>query len=380
MEIVYNNCFGVDSRWFFHERCFRSVSCRRLLLVYFDMGTNSKDIWVALDAMGGDYAPSEIVRGAVMAASKGTNVILVGDENKIRAEMGSAGGARLKICNATQVIEMDDQPARAIRSKPDNSISKAFELVRDEKADAVLSAGNSGAMMVASKWILGDVPGIFRPAIAVPIPTPKGEIVMVDGGISTDCSPENLFQFAIMGHFYARHVLKKESPRVGLLNIGEEKSKGNLAVQKVYEFLEQSDLNFVGNVEGDRLFAGDTDVIVCDGFIGNIVLKVSEGIAREFLNLLKENLKQGGISEKLGMIFLRKTLGSLKKKLDWGEYGGAFVMGMAGNVIITHGKSNANSIANALSFAGRVAQSNLSKVIMTELTSKMSKRHEQASI
>jgi glycerol-3-phosphate acyltransferase PlsX len=334
---------------------------------------NSKETWIALDAMGGDHAPGEIVRGAIIAASKGINVILVGNESRISQELGDTTGSRIKIHHTSQVIEMADQPARAIKAKPDNSLSKAFELVKEKKADAILSAGNSGAMLVASKWCLGDTPGIFRPAIAVPIPTPRGEIVMVDGGISTDCSPENLFQFAVMGHVYSKHVQKIESPRVGLLNIGEEKSKGNLTVQKAYEFLQSSKLNFVGNIEGDKLFLGEVDVVVCDGFIGNIILKVSEGVAREFLNILKKSLNDGGIMSKVGMLLMKNSFRSMKKKLDWAEYGGALIMGVEGNVIITHGKANATSIANALSFADKVAKADLSRILSSELTLNINK-------
>jgi len=335
------------------------------------LSSNSKEVWVALDAMGGDFAPSEIVKGAVLGAAKGNNVILVGDEPSIRKELGESFGERLRIHHAPQIIKMDDSPVRALKEKPQNSITSALELTRDKKAHVFISAGNSGALMVASKWTLGDIPGIFRPAIAVPIPTPKGEGVMLDGGSSTDCSPENLFQFAVMGHHYARRILKIDKPRIALLNIGGEKSKGNLEVQKAYEFLSSSELNFTGNIEGDELFSGKVDVIICDGFVGNIVLKVAEGTARKMLNTIKDSVEQGGFVERLGSMLLRKIFRSIKKQMDWMEYGGAVIMGVEGNVIITHGKSTASSIANAIAFATRVATADLAGIISEEIRNSM---------
>jgi glycerol-3-phosphate acyltransferase PlsX len=225
--------------------------------------------------------------------------------------------------------------------------------------------------MVASKWTLGDIPGIFRPAIAVPIPSEKGECVMLDAGSSTDCSPENLFQFAVMGHHYARRVLKIEKPGIALLNIGSEKSKGNLEVQKAYEFLSSSEMNFIGNIEGDELFSGKADVIICDGFVGNIVLKVTECTARKMMNAIKSGVEKGGITERLGIMLLNRIFRTMRKQMDWMEYGGAVIMGVEGNVIITHGKSNASSISNAISFATRVAKANLAGIISEEIRNSM---------
>jgi len=340
--------------------------------------TNSKEVWIALDAMGGDYAPAEIVRGAVLGASRGNNVILVGDEEKIRKELGQVSGKRLKIEHASQAITMDDSPVKGLKVKPDNSITKALEMLKNKKADAFISAGNSGALMVASKWTLGDIPGIFRPAIAVPLPASGGEGVMLDGGTSTDCSPENLFQFALMGHHYARRILKIEKPKIGLLNIGGEKSKGNLAVQKAYEFLSASNLNFIGNVEGDEIFSSRADVIVCDGFVGNIVLKVAEGTARKITGAIREGVDKGGFVEKIGIMLMQKVFRAVKKKMDWMEYGGAVIMGVEGNVVITHGKSTASSIANALTFATRIAKANLAEIISDEIRNNLIRSMPQA--
>ena len=334
------------------------------------MADNQNNIhWIALDAMGGDFAPSEIVKGAVIAASRGVHTILVGDEAQIKSELGDSTGEHLRIVHAPEKIEMTDSPVRAMKSKPNNSLSKAFELARDKEASAVLSAGNSGALLVGAKWVLGDIPGIFRPAIATPLPTPIGEAVLLDAGVSTDCSPENLFQFAIMGHFYVKNVLKRENPRIALLNIGEEKSKGNVTVQKVYEFLSNSNLNFVGNIEGDEIFGGSADVIVCDGFVGNIVLKVAEGTGRAIFNMFRQNVSKGGLMGKLGSMMIRDSMKSIKKKMDWREYGGALIMGVKGNVIITHGKSKAQSIANALCYADSLAKTDLAEMISREITS-----------
>lgn len=334
------------------------------------MAENHNNIhWIALDAMGGDYAPAEIVKGALIAASRGVHTILVGDEKQIRAELGNSFGKHLRIIHTSEKIEMTDSPVRAMKSKPDNSLSKSIELARDKEASAVLSAGNSGALLVGAKWILGDVPGVFRPAIATPIPTPIGDAMLLDAGVSTDCSPENLFQFALMGHFYVKNILKRESPRIALLNIGEEKSKGNVTVQKVYEFLSESNLNFVGNIEGDEIFSGSADVIVCDGFVGNIVLKVAEGTGRAIMEMIKENVSKGGFKEKIGSLMLRDSMKSIKRKMDWREYGGALIMGVRGNVIITHGKSKAPSIANALVYADSLAKTDLAEMISNEITS-----------
>jgi glycerol-3-phosphate acyltransferase PlsX len=329
--------------------------------------------WIALDAMGGDFAPTEIVKGALIAASNGVNVILVGDENVIRKELGNAGGENLKILHAPESIEMGDHPVRALKQKPDNSLTRAFEITRDGQASVILSAGNSGAMMIASKWVLGEIPGIFRPAIAVPVPTPTGSVVLIDAGVSTDCSPENLFQFGWMGHIYAKHILKIKSPRVALLNIGEEKSKGNIVTQKAYEFLSESGLNFIGNIEGDEIFVGKADVIACDGFVGNIALKILEGTARGFMSVFKKSVTTGGMFDKIGVMLLAGTIKSMKRKMDWREHGGALIMGIKGNVIITHGKSNASSIANALKFASKIAESDLANVVTKEIASNMKK-------
>ncbi|MCD6217089.1 phosphate acyltransferase PlsX [bacterium] len=336
-----------------------------------DSDLNNGIKWIALDAMGGDNAPSAIVQGAVIAASKGVHVILVGDEKVIRKELGNSGGDCLKIFHASEQIEMGDSPVRAMKKKPDNSLARAFELARDKKASAVLSAGNSGAMLVAAKWVLGDTPGIFRPAIAIPMPTPKVESVLLDAGVSTDCSPENLYQFAVMGHFYAKKVLKKEKPSIALLNIGEEKSKGNVIVQRAHEFLSESKLNFIGNIEGNEIFDGKANVIVCDGFIGNIMLKTLEGTATVFFNAFREIVSSSGWKERLGAMLISGSVKSIRRKMDWREYGGALIMGVKGNVVITHGKSQASTIANALEFAQKLANANLAGSISEEIANNM---------
>lgn len=336
-----------------------------------DSDLNNGIQWIALDAMGGDDAPSAIVQGAVIAASKGVHVILVGDEAIIRKELGDSGGDCLKIFHASEQIEMGDSPVRAMKKKPDNSLARAFELARDKKASAVLSAGNSGAMLVAAKWVLGDTPGIFRPAIAISMPTPKGNSIFLDAGVSTDCSPENLYQFAVMGHFYVKKVLKREKPSIALLNIGEEKSKGNVIVQRAHEFLSASNLNFIGNIEGNEIFDGKADVIVCDGFVGNIMLKSIEGTANVFLNAFREIASHGGLKERIGTLMLGNSLRGIKRKMDWREYGGALIMGVRGNVVITHGKSQASTIANALAFAQKVADADLAGSISEEIANNM---------
>lgn len=309
---------------------------------------------IALDAMGGDNSPRVEIEGAVIAASQlGIEIILVGDENKIRDELKKHGNSHnlpLTIVKATEVITMDELPAMAVRKKRDSSIVVAVRLVKEGKADAVVSAGSTGAVMTACLFELGRLKGISRPALATLMPTLTGDSVLLDIGANVDCRASNLLEFAVMGNVYARYILKKENPRVGLLSVGEEDSKGNELIKEAYLLFEKGPFNFIGNVEGREIVNGKADVVVCDGFIGNVVLKFGESVAEMILTLLKQEFTRGILS-KIGVMFLRPALKNFRKRVDYSEYGGAPLLGIDGDCIICHGSSNSKAIMNALRVA-----------------------------
>ena len=293
---------------------------------------------IAVDAMGGDFAPEQIVFGAVRAAKKyGCEIVLVGDEAKIREVLKRETGWEnlgITIHHTTQVIEMDEHPADAVRSKKDSSIVVATKLVKDGVCDAVLSAGSTGAAVTAAQLILKRIKGIGRPTIATPIPTTKGVTLMLDSGANVDSKPIHLVQSGMMGSIYAEYVFGIKNPRVGLLNIGEEETKGNEQARETYPLLKElRSINFCGNAEGRDIPKGNFDVVICDGFVGNVVLKFAEGLAKTIMKLIKEAIKELG------------------KRLDASEYGGAPLLGVNGVCIISHGSSNAKSICSAIGVA-----------------------------
>ena len=311
---------------------------------------------IAVDAMGGDFAPEQIVFGAVRAAKKyGCEVVLVGDEPKIREVLTHESGWEklgISIHHTTQVIEMGEHPADAVRTKKDSSVVVATRLVKDGECDAVLSAGSTGAAVTAAQLILRRIKGIGRPTIATPMPTPKGVTLLLDSGANVDSKPEHLVQSGMMGSIYAEYVCGVKSPRVGLLNIGEEETKGNEQAKATYQLLKgMHTINFCGNAEGRDVPKGNFDVVICDGFVGNVVLKFAEGLAKTILRLIKEAIKDGGILAKLGALMLMPTLKKLAKRLDVTEYGGAPLLGVNGCCIISHGSSNAKSICSAIGVA-----------------------------
>ena len=314
---------------------------------------------IAIDAMGGDFAPREVVAGAVQAASLAniTALILVGDEAAIRAELAVCGGdqGKIEIRHASEVVGMGESPAQAVRRKKDSSIGRAVELVRDGLADAVMSAGNTGAAVAASALKLRTLPGVDRPAIATVMPTHKMPVVLLDAGANTDCSPKQLTQFAVMGSAYSHRIIGQQNPVVGLLSIGGEESKGNDVTKKTYAALQHSDLNFRGNVEGRDLFEGDVDVVVCDGFVGNIVLKTSESAATAFTRWLKRELTANPI-RKAACLLLKGAFRALKKQLDPEMYGGAPLLGVNGVCIIAHGGSSRHAIFHAIRVAAEAVQ------------------------
>ena len=309
---------------------------------------------IALDAMGGDGSPSVEVEGAILAAKEyNTEIVLVGDEGLLRAELkkhGSSAGLSLSICQASQRIEMHESPVAVLRRKKDSSIAVATNLVLEGKASAVVSAGHSGATMAAALFILGPIKGVERPAIATILPTLQGISIMLDVGANVDCKPRHLFQFAVMGHAYAKKVLQRENPRIGLLSIGEEDTKGNILTKETFRHLKDSPLNFIGNVEGRDVFSGNADVVVCDGFIGNVALKITEGVAETFGKLLAREIGKS-LFGKIGYVLLKPAFTSFKKKLDYAEYGGAPLLGVNGVCIICHGRSSPRAIKNAIAMA-----------------------------
>ena len=312
---------------------------------------------IAVDAMGGDYAPLEIVFGAVRAAKKyHCEIVLVGDEAKIREILSKEPGWEklgISIHHASQVIEMGEHPADAVRTKKDASIVVATRLVKDGVCDAVLSAGSTGAAVTAAQLILRRIKGIGRPTIATPMPTPKGVTLLLDSGANVDSSLRTSSQAASWGSIYARIRLQDQEPRASsLLNIGEEETKGNEQAKATYALLKNMHtINFCGNAEGRDVPKGNFDVVICDGFVGNVVLKFAEGLAKTILKLIKEAIKGGGILAKLGAFLLMPTLKKLGKRLDVTEYGGAPLLGVNGCCIISHGSSNAKSICSAIGVA-----------------------------
>lgn len=325
---------------------------------------------IALDAMGGDFAPASEVEGAVMACREfGAEMVLVGDETKISKELKkhNASDCPISIVHTDQVVTMDDAPSMVIRKKRNSSIWKATELVAEEKASAVVSAGNTGASMAAALFILKPVKGIDRPAIAAIFPSLKDPVIIVDVGANVDCKPRHLFQFAVMGDVYAKRIFGRTKPRIGLLSNGEESSKGNELTKESHKILKESPLNFIGNVEGKDIFKGDTDVIVCDGFDGNVVLKTSEGLSEAIFNLLKTEIGNAPWYQKIGYPLLKPSFARFKKRVDYSEYGGAPLLGVNGVSMICHGRSTSKAIKNAIGRAKSLVENQVNSHIQREI-------------
>jgi phosphate acyltransferase len=330
---------------------------------------------IVVDAMGADRHPKPEVEGAILATRHlKVRVILVGQQDLIRAELDNHSGASslpIEIVHASEFISMHDKAAQAVRSKRDSSMRVGLRLVREGKAHGFVSAGNTGAMMATTKMVLGALPGVDRLALAAVFPNSKGSAsIMLDVGANVDCKPENLQQFAIMGEIYFRTIFGHngagKGPRVGMLSIGEEESKGNELTRESYKLLSQLPINFIGNVEGRDLYNGQVDVIVCDGFVGNVALKVSEGLVETVRAMLKESL-QATITRQVGFLLSRKAFVDFKKRLDYSEYGGAPLLGVKGVAIVGHGSSNANAIKNAIRVAAEFATSGLNDKIQEHI-------------
>jgi glycerol-3-phosphate acyltransferase PlsX len=328
---------------------------------------------IALDAMGSDRAPKPEIEGAIHAARQyDVRVLLIGPEDIVNAELprhSAAARLPIEVVHASEYITMDDK-IEAIRAKRDNSMRVGLRLVREGRANGFVTAGNTGAAMATAKIVLGAVPGVDRPALAAVFPTAPGTAAMLlDVGANVDCTPENLEQFAVMGDIYFRAMFGKgHSPRVGLLSIGEEETKGNALTLAAFQLLKQLPLNFVGNVEGRDLYNGEVDVIVADGFVGNVALKISEGVANLVRTALKESLK-ATITRQVGALLSRSAFTDFKKRLDHTEYGGAPLLGLKGVCIITHGSSNANAMKNAIRVAAEFSQRGVNDSIERGLAS-----------
>jgi phosphate acyltransferase len=325
---------------------------------------------IAVDAMGTDAAPLPEVEGAILAArERRAEVLLVGPQDLLRRELSRRGGRGLPIhvVHASEAVTMEEAAAKAFRRKRDSSMRVAARLVRDGEAEGLISAGNTGAVMTTAKIVLGALEGVDRPALAAVFPTSEGTAaVLLDVGANVDCKPQHLEQFAVMGQIYYRVIFGIDRPRVGLLSIGQEDHKGNDLTREAHGRLKQSSLNFIGNVEGRDLYNGRVEVIVCDGFIGNVALKISEGLVEAISSLLKESLSST-LSSKVGYVLSRKAFAHFKKRVDYAEYGGAPLLGVRGVCLICHGGSNAHAIKNAIRVAAEFAEGRVNEKIEREL-------------
>lgn len=326
---------------------------------------------IVIDAMGGDNAPRSTVEGAVLALKNfPVEIVLTGDKEKIERALESYeyDKSRLEIIHTTQKIENEDKPVKAIRSKKDSSMVVGLNLVKEKKADGIVSAGNTGALLAGGLFVLGRLKGIDRPALSSYLPTREGVSILIDAGANADCKPQNILEFGMMGSAYAQGVLKLQNPKVGIVNIGSEEGKGNELTKKAYELLKENtiDINFVGNVEARDIPSGDVDVIVCDGFTGNVVLKLTEGVAMTMFSMLKSAFTKNTVT-KLGALLSKGGLMDMKKRLDYKEYGGAPFMGVDGCLIKAHGSSDSKAIMNAVRQAIAFNEGNVLENIKSSL-------------
>ncbi len=323
---------------------------------------------IAVDAMGGDHAPEEIVPGALAAAKIiDAEICLVGDQQQIIDLLGGAykgtgaggvadvGPGRVTVRHSEGVVGMDESPRAALKRGRNSSVADCIEMVKSGEAGAAISAGNSGAVMALATMRLRNIADVDRAAIATMLPTKRGNIIMLDAGANADCRPENLVEFAIMGSCYARHAFGVSEPRVGILNIGEETKKGNALVQAAYSLLQSAPINFVGHIEGNHAFDGDIDVIVCDGFVGNVVLKVLEGSVGLVSHILKDGIRTSWLS-KIGALLMKPAFNHLRRRCDWAEYGGALLLGINGVCIVSHGRSDRRAVSKAIQVAANAVK------------------------
>jgi glycerol-3-phosphate acyltransferase PlsX len=329
---------------------------------------------IAVDAMGGDHAPAVVIEGVVdyireNGRDENYKIVLVGKEKEIHKELKKYRNVRLdrlEIVDALEEISMKEHFLSYWRKREQTSIKKAIDLVKNEQAKAMVSAGNTGAVMALAKTVLGSMKNIDRPALAIMLPTLKGSSLLVDVGANTESKPHNLVEFALMGKIYLENIFGIKNPRIGLMNIGEEEVKGNELTKTTHNLLKQLDINFIGNVEGRDVYIGEADLIVTDGFTGNVALKVSEGVVEAMLSMLKREI-MSNVFSKIGFFFLKTSLKRIKKKLDYSEYGGALLLGVNGIVIIGHGGSNAKAIKNAISMSYKFVTEKVLEKISLEI-------------
>lgn len=306
---------------------------------------------IALDAMGGDSAPEEIVRGGLKAAREGkARVALVGLPEAIEPLLSGEERELVDLVPAGSVVGMEEAPSQALRARKDSSMAVAVRMVREGRADGVVSAGNSGAFMAMALTTLGRIPGVDRPAIAIPVPTPAGDRLVLDAGANMDCTPANLLQFAMLGSVYCECGMGIQNPRVGLLSIGSEETKGDDLTRAARSLLMNAPLNFIGCVEGNDVFGGGVDVIVCDGFVGNVLLKAGEGLANLLMSELRQTFRNSLLA-KIGLVFMYPALRRMRQRFDYSSYGGALLLGVKGITVVCHGRSDARAIANAVKVA-----------------------------
>lgn len=327
---------------------------------------------IAVDAMGGDFAPTEVVKGAVESATNNSmvsRILLIGVSDIIKQELAKLPKVpnKLEIVHASEYIGMDEQPVMAVKRKLDSSINRGIEMIKAGNADAFVSMGNTGAVMVASALKLGTLEGVKRPALAVVMPTLNRPFILIDAGANTDCTPEMLAQFAAMGVIYSRTVIRKQEPVLGLLSVGSEAGKGNEVTKEAYNILSNTNFNFRGNVEGHDIFKGETDVIVCDGFVGNVVLKTSESAAEAIITWMRKEFKKN-LMRLVGALILKGAFKALKKRTDPSVYGGALLLGVNGICIVGHGVSRSKAVFHAISLATKSAHSGLNEMIINEIS------------
>lgn len=335
---------------------------------------------IALDAMGGDHAPQEVVKGALLAAAEyPVEIILVGREADVRKELAAVADVprNLELVDAPEVVGMDDTAIAPLRKKRNSSIRVCANLVAEGRADAFVSAGNTGAAWTSARVVMGMIEGVSRPALAAILPNQKSYTLLLDVGANVDAKPNHLREFAVMGHFYSQMVFGIEQPRVGLLSIGEEEGKGNELTKEVFRVLKETGLNFIGNAEGRDIYNGNADVVVCDGFIGNVVLKASEALGEMISKTIRAELMRG-LRRKIGGLLARGAFDDLKRRMDYSEYGGAPLLGVKGGCIVCHGRSNAKAIKNAVRVARDFALNRVDEKIQQKITELHSREHDSA--
>jgi len=326
---------------------------------------------IVIDAMGSDSAPAVEIEGAIMAVEEfGYDLVLVGDERPVNEELAKRGfsGSKISVIHAPEKIGMQEPAALSVRRKRRSSIVVGMELLKRDEADGFVSAGNTGAVVCAATLSLRLLPGIERPGIAITVPTLTGTTVIIDVGANIDPKPIHLFQYGIMADAYSKYILHKTNPSIGLLNVGEEESKGTNFIKEAHTLLSESKLNFIGNIEGRDIYAGSADIVLCDGFVGNVILKISESVIDTIVKLLKQEIK-ASILATLGAAMAASAFGELKKKMDYSEYGGAPLLGVDGRCIISHGSSNPKAIKNAIKVAAEFKTQEVNKHIVEELES-----------